>query len=58
MKIICKIQRRMVMGYLANDTGDFLFAICKEGFEELMDEKFKTGDIVPVIVYAKREEIG
>ena len=44
MRINVKVQRHLVVGHLADDDGDWIFTVCRSGFQELLGRKLKTGE--------------
>jgi hypothetical protein len=44
LEIKVRIQRHLAIGYLAEDSGDFVFTICRRGFERLVGKRLKSGE--------------
>ena len=43
MLIRVKIQRHLAVGHLAEDNGDWVFTLCRRGFQDMVGEKLATG---------------
>jgi hypothetical protein len=43
MKIKVKIQRHLAVGHLADDSGDWVFTVCRRGLSDMVGEKLETG---------------
>lgn len=55
MKIKCKIQHSLVVSHMAEDDGNFVFVICRRGFEKTLGRRCKVGDTVIVDVTFRQE---
>ena len=43
MRIRVRIQRHLAVGHLADDSGDWVFTLCRSGLQQLVGEKLQTG---------------
>jgi len=44
MKIKVKIQRYLAVAHLSEDSGDWVFTICRRGLEKLVNKRLKVGE--------------
>ncbi len=50
-----KIQESLAVGHLDGDSGEFIFVICRDGFEQTLGRKCQSGEVIKV--NAKLKEI-
>ena len=48
MKIRVRCQRHLVIAHKADDDGQWVFSLCRRGFEEMIGQKLKTGEVTLV----------
>ena len=48
-----KIQQALAIAHIASDDGEFAFVLCRRGLQQLVGERFKTGETVLIEVEAK-----
>jgi hypothetical protein len=53
MKLICKAQDHLVLAYRGQDTGEFVFVLCRQGLEKALKMKIVTGQKFEVEVDIK-----
>lgn len=53
MRLRIKIQRHLVVAYRAEDSGEWLFTLCRRGMEELVGQRLKPGTELTVEVSGK-----
>ncbi|NNE62388.1 MAG: hypothetical protein HKN35_15960 [Woeseia sp.] len=46
MKLIVRVQKHLVVAHRACDGGDWVFTLCRRGFEEAVGRRLKTGETV------------
>ena len=56
MKLKVRIQRHLALAYLAEDSGDWSFVLCKEGLEKLLGRRLKAGEQLTMEVEGKEVE--
>lgn len=53
MRLKCRVQHSLVTAHRTEDDGNFVFVICRRGFESAMNRIFKIGESVFVDVELK-----
>ena len=48
MKVRVRRQTDTVVGWLAEDSGEFVFFLCRRGFEQMLGRRMKIGEEVTV----------
>ena len=48
VRIKVKAQRELVTAWIAEDDGEWVFSVCKSGFEEIIGQKLKVGTVTLV----------
>jgi hypothetical protein len=43
-----KIQESLAVGWRADDDGEFVFVICRSGFEKTLGKECKTGEVLTI----------
>ena len=43
-RIKLKVQRHLCVGHLAEDNGDWVFTVCRSGFQKLLGRKLRPGE--------------
>lgn len=44
-KIVCKVQRDLVLSHIEGDDGTFVFILCRKGMEKVAGRKFPIGSV-------------
>lgn len=57
MKLVCRIQQALVTAHRSEDNGDFVFVLCRRGFEAALQKRFHVGELVTVEVDIKTVDL-
>ena len=52
-RVNLRVQPGLVVGWLADDPGDWVFTLCRRGMEELLDRKLRINEELQVIFSAE-----
>lgn len=44
MKLRLRVQRDLVVAWKAEDSGEWVFTLCRRGFSELIGQKLRPGE--------------
>ena len=56
MLLRCLCQEDLVVGHRYEDSGRFVFVVCRKGFEDVLGQNLDTGEEVVVDVIMTRIE--
>ena len=58
LRIKVRVQRHLAAGSLAEDSGDFVFFLCRAGLQRMLGERLSKGEDVEIVVRGERVQAG